>query len=624
MFALRTSWIVVVLLLVACGSDDPPTQTKEELPTLSGTATYDETVAPGDVNGKGASGPLRTSVNSSGTNQYSISLSQLTAPYMLRYSSGTRDGQQAYLYTVAMKAGVANITPLTTLLIAQATGLNPEAAYNAFGSSSGVQGAITDAALQTAQAKVTAYLQTVVGVSVQSGTASFITSPFKTVAGDTMFETILALDNKLAATGTTLGALAGQIAALSSLCLTEKIDVTLGGVATELCPAAKSATPEEDAPTILDYVFTDPVGNKLTLKIENDAVLSASYLTASGAEYVCVDAACSAISLGAPASDLTRAITFNNIQLNGASGSAVLNGTLVGAVPGIALPILPCANNKYFMIFPDRSVIADCVDAADPLGLGGTISSARGAEPSRANYTFVNSANPVLPQVQVVTDANDSVVSVYFFQYDPETFEQTTQYACMLAECNGITLGAVTTNTDLGPDSPVLIRNVTFDGTVLSGLNPDGTPTNTTATLKASFTTVYYVDPFSPLTFPPLTPCAGGYDTIAIEVLSGPFNFCSGAGSLLASDLGNGDIDYVINDDFGYSITVRVRAGVLAGVDYVSPVNQTFRCEADCMGIAISDRTVTFTNTVLHEVQDFPRPGPRTATLNSGALTFPP
>ena len=632
MFHIRKALIVIVLGMAGCGSDGPPIQSKEERPTLSGTATYDETVLPGDVNGKGASGPLRTSANSSGTNRYSISVSQLTAPYALRYSGGTREGQQVYLYTVATRAGVANITPLTTLLIAQLTGLSPEDAYTAFGSTSGglAMESITDATLQAAQAKVTTYLQAVLGLAVQSGADSFITSPFKTVAGDAMYETILALDNKLASNGTTLATVAGQIAALSSLCLTEKIDVLLNGLSTEFCPAAKTATPEEAAPTILDYVFTDAVGNRLTVKIQNNSVLSADYETVSGATYSCADAACSAISLGAPAGDLTRRLTFNNIPLTGVSGDAVMSGTLLGAIPGVSLPVLPCANNKYFLILPDRSVIADCVDTTDPLGLGGTINSLRGAEPSRATYTFVNGANPVLPQVQVVTDANDSVVSVYFFEYDPNTFLQTRQYACMLDECNGVTLGNVTTNTDLGPENPVLIRNVTFDGTVLSGLNPDGAPTHTAATLKASFTTVYYADPNAPLTFPPLVPCSSGYDSIGIAVLSGPFNFCSAPASRLASDLGNGDADYLINDDSGYSITVRVRAAALASVEYISPVNQTFRCDADCAGVVISEpdvsgqRTVTFTHAVLHEAQEFPRPGPRTATLNSGALSFPP
>ena len=155
-------------------------------------------------------------------------------------------------------------------------------------------------------------------------------------------------------------------------------------------------------------------------------------------------------------------------------------------------------------------------------------------------------------------------------------------------------------------------------------------PTHAVATLKASFTTVYYVDPNAPLAFPPLVPCSSGYDSIGIAVLSGPFNFCSAPASRLASDLGNGDADYLINDDSGYSITVRVRAAALASVEYISPVNQTFRCDADCAGVVISEpdvsgqRTVTFTHAVLHEAQEFPRPGPRTATLNSGALSFPP
>jgi hypothetical protein len=35
-------------------------------------------------------------------------------------------------------------------------------------------------------------------------------------------------------------------------------------------------------------------------------------------------------------------------------------------------------------------------------------------------------------------------------------------------------------------------------------------------------------------------------------------------------------------------------------------------------------RTLTFTDTVLHEVQSFPLPGTRTTTLNGGPIVFPP
>lgn len=151
----------------------------------------------------------------------------------------------------------------------------------------------------------------------------------------------------------------------------------------------------------------------MTTKVRGDAVLSGAYVTVAGTSYTCEGAACGAIELGLPAEDLTRPLTVTNADLPGSTTRAVLNGTLVGAIPGVALPVLPCDNNKYYVILADRTVIGDCVDAFDPLGLGGTIVSPRGAEPSRAVYLYGNSGstNPRRPQLEVVTDANDSLVS---------------------------------------------------------------------------------------------------------------------------------------------------------------------------------------------------------------------
>src|SRR3546814_8865704 len=62
-----------------------------------------------------------------------------------------------------------------------------------------------------------------------------------------------------------------------------------------------------------------------------------------------------------------------------------------------------------------------------------------------------------------------------------------------------------------------------------------GAPTNTTAMLEASFTTVYFIDPNTPLVFPPLADCDPASDTVSIDVLSGPFNFCSADANRMAS-----------------------------------------------------------------------------------------
>jgi hypothetical protein len=622
-------WLASAFLLAACGSEGPPEQTRTEPPALTGTATYGATIVTGAVSGKGASGPLRTASNSTGTNQYTISLLELTAPYALRWAGSDDRDQQVFLYTVATQPGVANITPLTTLLIAQLLGQDPAAAYAAFNASGGVRTeTITDANIQAAQTKVTAYLQDVLGVQVKSGAASFVTSAFKAAAGDPMFDTLQALDAKLVSSGSNLATLAADVAALARLCIEEKISITVSGQQKELCPATKSANPEEADSSILSYVFKSPANDTLTVKVRGDAVLSGEYVTSAGQSFACSSVACGGIALGAPVSDLTRSITFNNADLAG----AVLSGTLAGAIPGVALPVLPCDSNKFFVVLEDRTVIADCVDAFDPLGLGGTLNGLRGAAPSRAVYTFSSSsgANPAFPQVELVTDGNDSVVSVYFFQYDPATFIPSMRFACQGSACNGITLGPVTTNTDLGPNTPVLVRNVSFDNTVLAGLNEDGSPTDISASLKASFKTVYYADPFAPLVFPPQVSCASEGDTIAISVLSGPFNFCSSQSNRFATAQENGGLLLSTVDDGTFApIEIVLRAGAVVQVTYNSPVNQQFSCSTDCTGVTVSapneqgHRTVTFEATTLRETQSFPLPGARTAVLSSGPLAFP-
>lgn len=619
-----------VMLLAGCGEDAPPEQSRVETPTLAGTAAYDERVTASPVTAKGTAGLPRTASNSSGTNRYSVDLSQLTGPYALRWIGADKNDRQVFLYSVATQAGTANVTPLTTLLFAQLMGQEPTAAYAAFGANATEM--VTAEKLQAAQVKVAAYLRDVLGVTVQSGEASFITASFDATPGDPMFDTIQALDAVLAANGSTLATLAQQVAALARLCIEERVLIDVAGVQREFCPATKTADREEADNSIIDYVFSVPTSDTLTVKVRGDEILSAEYVNA-GVSYSCAGSACGGIVLGVPASDQTRDFNFTNAALAGPAGSAVLNGVFTGAIPGVELPVLPCDTNKFFAILDDNTVIAQCVGAFDPLNVGGTINTSRGATPSRAVYAFADTsgANPAYPQVELVTDGNDSVVSVYFFQYDPEAFIPTIRFACEGDACNGITLGPVTVNTDLGPDLPVLVRNVSFANTLLSGMTETGEPTDTTATLRAAFTTVYFVDPNMPLVFPPLAACDPASDTVAIEVLSGPFNFCSAAADRMASAPADADLKLELYDSQTFApIEVIVRAGSVASVTYGSPVSQVFRCDIDCAGVTVSPpddlgrRTLSFEGTVLREVQSFPLPGTRTATLDAGPIAFPP
>src|SRR5688572_19977613 len=138
-------------LLAGCGEDGPPQQSAVTTPTLSGTAAYDDRVTAGPVTAKGTAGLPRTASNSSGTNRYSVDLSQLTGPYALRWIGSDRNDQQVMLYSVATQAGVANVTPLTTLLFAQLMGQDPTAAYAAFGANGAEM--VTDGKIRSAQAK---------------------------------------------------------------------------------------------------------------------------------------------------------------------------------------------------------------------------------------------------------------------------------------------------------------------------------------------------------------------------------------------------------------------------------------------------------------------------------------
>jgi hypothetical protein len=630
---MRTAYLMALaLLLTACGSEEPPAQTKDETPSLSGTATYDGTFSSSGATAKGVGGPPRTSSNSTATSQYSVSVLELTAPYVLRWNGVDARGQQVFLYSVATRAGVANITPLTTLVVAQLLGQDPETAFDAFGATGGVQSSlVTDANIQDAQAKVIAYLQDVLGVQVGAGIGNFVTSTFRAAAGDSMFDTMQAIDAKLVADGVDFGTLSGRIATLARLCIEESIQITVGGQQKQFCPASKTANREEADNTIIDYVFTSPTRDSLTVKVQSEAVLSGEYVSTAGEHYSCTGAGCG-ITLGTPAADLTRALDFGLTQLAGGTGTAVLNGSLQTAIPGVELPILPCDNNKYYVILQDRTVYADCVDANDPLSLGGTLAELHGEEVSRAAYRFVNgsSTNPAHPQVEVVTDGNDSLVSVAFTLFD-EQFFPTVHYACMRSACNGVTLGPVTVNTDLDPSLPVLVRKVTFDNTALAGLTPEGAATSTSATLKASFTTVYFRDPSTPQLFAPQADCASSSDTTTVAVMSGSFNYCSDPTAREAGVIPDStDVNLRMTDDsFFTPIEIRLDGDQVVSVIYSSPVSQRFLCTTNCTGVTISApdpngaRTVTFTNTVLYEEQSFPVPGERTATLNSGALAFP-
>ncbi len=617
------------------GCEDQPTEAiNSQNPALTGTATYDETVEPGGVSAKGLSGPLRTSSNSSGTSQYTVDVSQLKAPYVLKYSGGDKAGNAQLLFTVALQPGTANIDPLTTLLVAQLFGQDPTASFNGFAA---LGTGLNSAQLAQAQAKVSQYLQDVLGIAILPPSSDWITTPFKAAAGDPTFDSIANIESQVRAKNLTFFQLTSQIANAAGFCLKEDVAVDADGVQKDFCPASKSATPQDaDHPDVLTYQFTSGLDETLTIKVDGTTITSGAYTASDGTVYSCQTTGCVGIAASALAADDTRVLTLTQATLAAGTARAVLNGSLKSAVPNIVLPVLPCTDNRFDLILPDRTVQAACVPPTDPLSLGGTLSGTFGADPSRALYAFydVNNTANSYTQVDLTMDADNGVVQVLAYTYDPNTGTASDRFYCQLADCANITLGPVTVNTDLGPDNPVEIRNISFADTPMAGLDDSG-PTGLTAKLEGSFTLVYYVDPYNPLLFPTLADCMGGSDTLTATAGPNSFNFCSAAANRAAYGLAGGGLNFSLIDDSYYSpINVFTDAsGNVTQASYSSTVNETYLCLNDCSGITVSaaapdgSRTLTFDGAVLHEAlyiePKFYLKGERTVTFSGPPLSFP-
>jgi hypothetical protein len=633
---------LVTLALAACGgAGGPPAQTPAVQVALTGVQMDGTTTSSGGVTAKGAQGTQRTTAPLGGSISYSVSVDALTAPYMVAGAG----------YTVATAAGQANLTPLTTLLTSALFGQDAPSAFTSFGpGATTLIGRVTDANITAAQADVTDFLQNTVGVTVKSGDASFITTPFRPVAGDSMHDTLVALDARVAALGSdAYNALVTAFVEQQHLCLLGKVVVTIAGKAANFCAATKSAAPEDADPSVLDHVYTATAGGVLTLSVRDRTVLSAGYTTAAGAAYACSGTACSGIAVGAAASDLTRTITFDAAALAGSSGGAALTGSLTSAVPGVVLPVLPCSDNRFFFIQPDRSVIADCVDisaGAGTFGIPATFANPQGST-QYGTYPFVNfgSSNANYPAavqpttVSVVLDGSTVVsVTVTRQQVDPVTGLATfdLDYKCRASACNGVAVSAPTINSDFGFDAQ--IRSMTFDNTRLALVNADGSLSTTVfASLKASFTGIFMGLVDTGGFFPILaTDCASFADKVATAPAdeSTVFGSCSGivGGSIGSTPLPGGGLGIVMNTFGSGDVTVDTdAAGTVIRVLIAFNAGESFGCTgSQCAGVTVSgpdaggSRQVTLTGTVLNiaEPDGYPT-GARTATAD-GSFTVPP
>ena len=618
-------------LLAACGggggggTSEQPVQVRNE---LTGHATSDgQTFQTAGISAKGASGPSRTNGFSGNPAQaYVLSTERLTPPFVIQSQSGGD-------YSVATANGRANVTQLTSLLTIALFGQYGADAFNDYGDASPAQIAlVSESEIRRAQADATDFLERQMQVAVRSGDASFITTEFRPVSGDPMWDTIVELNRRITDIGPEAwGALLAGFQQRQHECRLAQVRITLDGTTTRLCPSATTSTPQDADAGVLRHLYTQSTGETLSLRVRGDTVIDATYVTAGGANYACSGAGCAGITLGPPAFDTTRSVVLTSVALTGADAIAMATGRLATVVPGIPLADLPCLVGVLHKIRADGSVESVCTDnslALQILNVSGTLSGQQGAS-THADY--------ITDGISVVLDGA-RLVSVTAIVQSADGSTSVTA-ACRGADCQGVTIGAPTTNLNFG--IPTDTRTVTLDGTALRAVAADGTlKADIAVRLKASLRLIYYSNVQFSYATPDDPPICTGPAVVAQLVPEDTpqwvYQVCSdGSMPIYGTPLDNGGLQISFNGQFsidtdaeGRVVSVRVYAyhsGNLVGESFGCDGLQA--CRGVVVGAAAADgtRRVSMVGSIFHNLGfDGYASGPRTARVDADFVVVPP
>lgn len=609
------------------------------LPELSGTVT-DGLAVPDlllQVTVKGNVGTARTAEGRRDalSGNYLASADQLSGPYLLKATSSDFDGA----LSVAVSPGTANITPLTTFVVAQLLAQDPFAYFDSLGGRGGFTAASAES-IALAQQRVARYLVRELAHTVPDTLGDWVTTPFQAVAGDPMFDALAQLHARLEAAGSDTLTFTQQVAQEAARCGVESVSLTAGSVEDLFCPFTKSSQPDASDPAIQRLVFANRRGDTLTVRVRGEAVLSVRLANADTTAAGCTGAGCTGVSVVAPAADRTRGVSFDGTLLRGTAGRLSLAGRLQSAVPGVVLPGLPCQDNRYFLVQPSGAAQGWCA-TPDDFGLGAAgRSAASGA--SRFVYTFDGTVDGLPgPSVEVVLQGR-TVWSVLVYSLDLDTGTLTPLYQCREGNCPGVVLGTAVVDASLG--LPIELQPIRFEDALLRAVLPDGSLSATdTVGLQGSLTGYSLQDP-SVLPLLP-APCAAAAPVVSVGVSDAalPVSVCAPeddqgfvlAGSYL--DGGNRVLytqnlltDGVGSFSPGNAINVTLFRGAVVRVRFDAFAGPSFVCEgAACTGVTVSapdlagQRTVSFSGTQLQEVGTAGVPADRTAVL-SGSFVAPP
>jgi hypothetical protein len=119
---------ILTLTLAACGGGSTPDTGTPSTLTISGTAATGAAVAEGAVSVKCASGTGSATTNADGT--YTVSIVGGTAPCLIKVTATDATGATTDLFS-AIEPGqtLANVTPLTQMVVASALGADPATVF---------------------------------------------------------------------------------------------------------------------------------------------------------------------------------------------------------------------------------------------------------------------------------------------------------------------------------------------------------------------------------------------------------------------------------------------------------------------------------------------------------------
>lgn len=596
----------VVLLLGGCPSNEQ--ETTPVTPALSGTGNSGfSNVTDFSVRAQ-AGTPRSLSLSSDDDGPYRLPVGDLLGPYLVRGSvAATND----VFHALALGPGAANVTPLTELVAAAALADVPRLFYDGLAGGLSRFGSLGTADLQRAEERVRVLLQRRFGIAVPAALASFNTSAYAAVPGDPMHETIRALRRRLVEQGRILADLTGDVVADTLLCRGEGLALAEGGDDDALCPSAKTHRPDADDAAVSVIGFDNVYGERLELRVRDNALLSVSFVRRGGTPATCEGAACVGVTLETPAADGTRGIRFEGTPLAGANGTVRLQGHLVsgnGAVPAL------CAGTRVTAIATSGAIDVHCVARR--------ITTSKF---SRTSYAFFSksSSNWLLNVIAGPDGVHWVSIS------DPTRLDNDrrgVRYRCKDNECNGVAIGA--------PDASGA-RRLVLAGTVLQGIGEGGNPDPADSVAVSAELDGAALSESPPAACDvPLSPTLANSDGVTIGL-------CPSTAFINpnAEDLdGDGVVDVVSLDYLddrgnttitllqfdlatGASAAVEVRRRFINDAGLASRQTVQYRCSAEaCAGVAVQASfesvQVQFSGTVLQEVDPDGSPGSRTLTLN--------